>query len=91
MQSESSEAVLARSVGECEAALEKSVGEYEPALLWQVSAAPAMVLALDTQEEEARGTAMEQAESSAEVSATDDARAGAGVEEGWRCCWCVCV
>ena len=74
MQSESSEAVLARSVGECEAALS-----------WQVWAASAMVLALDTQEEEARGTAMEQAEASAEVSATDDACACAGVEEG--CCW----
>ena len=80
MQSESSEAVLARSVGACEAALS-----------WQVWAASAMVLALDTQEEEARGTAMEQAESSAEVSATDDACAGADVEEGCWWWWCVCV
>ena len=36
-----------------------------------------------SQEEEARGTAMEQAESSAEVSTTDDACAGAGVMQGW--------
>ena len=40
------------------------------------------------EEEEAGGTAMEQAEASAEVSATDDACAGAGVEEG---CWWWCV
>ena len=40
------------------------------------------------EEEEARGTAMEQTEASAEVSATDDACAGAGVEEG---CWWWCV
>ena len=78
MQSESSEAVLARSVGECEAALS-----------WQVSVAPVEAVALDTQDVEARGTAMEQAESSAEVSATDDACAGAGVEEGWWWWWCV--
>ena len=91
MQSESSGAVLARSIAECEAVLARSVGECEAALSWQLSAASAMVLASDMQKEEARGTAMEQAESSAEVSATDDACAGAGVEEGCCCCWCVCV
>ena len=43
------------------------------------------------EEEKARGTAMEQAEASAEVSATDDACADAGVEEGWWWCVYVCV
>jgi hypothetical protein len=43
---------------------------------------------LDTQEEEAHGTAKEQAGASAEVSAIDDAGAGAGVEEDWWW-WCV--
>ena len=55
MQSESSEAVLARSVGECEAALS-----------WQVLPISAQVVSVDMQEEEARGTANEQAEASAE-------------------------
>ena len=55
MQSESSEAVLARSVGECEAALS-----------WQVLPISAQVVSVDMQEEEAHGTAMEQAEASAE-------------------------
>ena len=57
-------------------------------LSWQVSAASAEVVAGDHEEEEdddekeARGTAMEQAKGSGEVSATD-ARADAAVEEGW--------
>ena len=85
MQSEWSEAVLGRSGGECEAVLS-----------WQVSAASAEVVAGDheeeeEEEEEARGTAMEPAKGSGEVSATD-ARADAGVEEGCCCCcWCACV
>ena len=86
MQSESSEVVLARSVGECVAVVARGVGECEAALSWQVSVAPVEAVALDTQEEEAHGTAMEQVEAFAEVSAvstTDDAGAGAGVEEGW--------
>ena len=66
MQSESSEAVLVKSVGECEAVLARSVGGCEAALSWQVSAASAMVLAVETHEEEAHGAAMEQAEGSAE-------------------------
>ena len=52
---------------------------HEDGLSWQVSAASAKVLAV----EEARGTAMEQAKGSGEVSATD-ARADAAVEEAWR-------
>ena len=80
--------MLARSVGECEAVLARSVGGCEAALSWQVSVAPVEAVALDTQEEEAHGTAMEQTEASAEVSATDDACADAGVEEGWWW-WCV--
>ena len=67
-------------------------------LSWQVSAASAEVVAGDHEEEEdddekeARGTAMEQAKGSGEVSATD-ARADAAVEEGWWWSqwWCVCV
>jgi hypothetical protein len=77
-----------KSVGECEAVLARSVGECEAALSWQVSVAPVEAVELDTQEEEAHGTAKEQAGASAEVSATDDACAGAGVEEGWWW-WCV--
>ena len=44
----------------------RSVGGCEAALSWQVSAASAMVLAVETHEEEAHGAAMEQAEGSAE-------------------------
>ena len=47
MQSESSEVVLARSVGECVAVLARGVGECEAALSWQVSVAPVEAVALD--------------------------------------------
>ena len=76
--------------------LGRSGGECEAVLSWQVSAASAEVVAgahEEEEEEEARGTAMEPAKGSGEVSATD-ARADAGVEEGWwwsQWCWCVCV
>ena len=77
--------------------LGRSGGECEAVLSWQVSAASAEVVAGDHEEEEeaeGRGTAMEQAKGSGEVSATD-ARADAAVEEGWWWSqwwwwWCVC-
>ena len=47
MQSESSEVVRARSVGECVAVLARGVGECEAALSWQVSVAPVEAVALD--------------------------------------------
>ena len=74
--------------------LGRSGGECEAVLSWQVSAASAEVVAGDheeeEEEEEGRGTAMEQAKGSGEVSATD-ARADAGVEEGWWWQWWWCV